>query len=166
MSQTSWFDDEEETKLLAEGVYTCILSNATLDETKPDARISVEFLHDNKRKSWLNLTFGETRKKFVNWQLRELGVYDRTKEISIAKNQSPARSALEAIGEILGAVCEIVIEHNEWQGKTYANVRVESCNGAIQSSMPKVGSPATRAAAPTLGQDAPPSFDSGEELPF
>ena len=182
----SWFDDEDD-NLLAEGVYPVILTNATLDETKADPRISIEFTHGNKRKSWLNLTFADTRKKFVNWQLRELGVYDRIKEISTAKGLSPARAALDALGELIGVECEISIEHNEWQGRTYANVKVESCGmqttfappPTAQATAPRpavtqAARPATtQAARPAVKNHAPgatqapppPALDANEELP-
>lgn len=182
----SWFDDEDD-NLIAEGTYTVTLTNATLDETKADPRISVEFTHGNKRKSWLNLTFADTRKKFVNWQLRELGVYDRIKEIATAQGTTPARAALDALGELIGVECEIIIEHNEWQGKTYANVRVESCG--MQTAMPVTPQPTAQAARPANARPAqattttaarpavknhapganatppPPSFNTNEELP-
>lgn len=177
----SWFDDEDD-NLIAEGTYPVTLTNATLDETKPDARISVEFTHSNRRKSWLNLTFADTRKKFVNWQLRELGVYDRIKEISSSTGASPARAALDALGEIIGVECEICIEHNEWKGKTYANVRVESCGMQTTMAPPPVAQraaprpaqattaqvaarPAVKNHAPGATQALPPSFDQNEELP-
>lgn len=187
----SWFDDEDD-NLIAEGTYPVTLTNATLDETKADPRISVEFTHGNKRKSWLNLTFADTRKKFVNWQLRELGVYDRIKEIAAASGTTPARAALDALGELIGVECEISIEHNEWQGRTYANVKVESCGVQTsfappptaqataprpnQAARPATARPAqtttTTAARPAVKNHAPgataappPSFDQNEELP-
>lgn len=170
----SWFDEEKEDNLIAEGIYSVTLTNATLDETKDDPRISVEFTHGNKRKNWLNLTFADTRKKFVNWQLRELGVYDRIKEICETTQSTPARAALDALAEIIGVECEISIEHNEWKGKTYANVKVEGVGVSAPpraAPRPATARPAqagTTTARPVVKNHAPqaaPSFNADEELP-
>ena len=167
---SNWFEEEERSPLMPEGIHQVILTNVTLDETRMEPRVSVEFTHQNNRKSWLNLTFAETRKKFVNWQLKELGVFDRVKAIAIAQSFTPARAAMTAIGELIGAQCEICVEHNEWQGKTYANVRVESCGVAAQpvAQEPKkiVRSPLKNHAPVAQAKtQAPPSFNQNDELP-
>jgi hypothetical protein len=169
MSQLDWFkDDESEKKFedLPEGIYSATLTNATLDETKDEPRLSVEFTLESRRKVWLNLRFSEKQKKFANWQFRELGVYDRAKEIA-ASGKPIAHCFLDAVGEIVGVICEIEVSYRDWQGKRYQSCKVESVGQAAPMATAPVAKPAVKNYAPTATQSAPPppSFNKDEELP-
>lgn len=171
MSQQDWFKDDAADKKfeqLPEGFYSAALSNVTLDETKPEARLSLEFTLATKRKVWMNLKFTETQKKFLLWQMRELGVYDRAKEIA-AQGKPVQHAFLDALGEVIGIVCELEITYREWQGKQYQSCRVDSVGGEVK---PAVSEPAVKAQAKIAPVNhapnasvAPPQMNSNEEIP-
>jgi len=152
--QMSWFDDDGDKKFeeLKEGFYAATLTNATLDETKEEPRISVEFTLENKRKVWLNLRLSEKQKKFFNWQMRELGVYEHAKELARA-GKPTAHAFIDALAQIIGVTCELEISYRDWQGKRYQSVRVESC-----------GVPAKTTTVTTKAEEV--GFDANEPLPF
>lgn len=169
--QQNWFEDEDEGfEEIPTGTYPATLTNATLDETKEFPRFSIEFTLESKRKAWMNLGMKPTQKKFTNWMLREMNVYDRAKEISVERVMSPAHAILEALGEVIGEKAEIEITYREWQGKRYMGVKVESFGsfsgtsaGGRTSAKPPVK---TAAQAPARTTSEPPSFDANEEIPF
>ena len=179
--QTNWFDDEDKKfDELPEGFYPATLTNATLDETKGEPRLSIEFTLNNKRKAWMNLRFKETQKKFFNWQMREMGVYDRAKEL-VAGGQQLTHAFLDAIGEVIGGQCDLEVTYSEWQGKRYMQTKIEnfSAPGQPRSSVQHVtGGKVTQARRPnettrtpqasttTPAAGAPPGIDTNEELPF
>jgi len=165
MSQLDWFKDDGDKKFeeLPEGIYPVTITNATLDETKDEPRLSVEFTLASRRKVWLNLRFSETGKKFLNWQMRELGVYDHAKELAIAGKTIP-HAFLDAVAGVIGAECSIEISYRDCQGKRFQNVKMNSM-GALTTAE-KTDYPA---ANKTIVNHAPtanaPAFKADEEMP-
>lgn len=150
-NQSNWFDDDNDVyEKTPAGDHMATLTNVTLDETKEFPRLSFEFTLLNKSKSWMNLGFKPTQKKFTNWMLRELGIYEATKELTNDR-RTPAQAALEASRDIIGKTGEIEITYREWQGKQLANVKVNH----FGSSMP------TKSKTVEV-----PTFNDQEEIPF
>jgi hypothetical protein len=149
-NQMDWFNTDEEFKNLEPGFYTAKVTNVTLDTTKDAPRITVEFLiPSEKRKTWLHLRMKENSKKFFNWQVSELGAYDRAKELA-TKGKVLHECFFDALVEKMGETYEIEIANNEWQGKTYQNVKV---SGMSSGAKPKTNF-------------NEPKFDKDEKLPF
>lgn len=156
-------EDENGFQKIPVGTHEVILTNATLDETKPEARISVEFTISDKRKTWLQLRFGEKSKKFLKWQMRELGIYHAAKE-KVAAGQTLARATLDCLGEIMGVACVIEIDYQEWKGRQYANVIVKECGeGHVTTPKPKQNLGMSEANKKALAEQ---EHSENAELPF
>ena len=175
MSQLDWFRDEEKKfEDLPEGFYTAALTNATLDETKEEPRFSLEFTLSTRRKVWMNLRMNEKQKKFFNWQMRELGIYERAKEL-VEAGKPITHAFIDALAEIIGSQWELEITYRDWQGKRYQSVKIDGRAATVAPAAPvnprvaqTVRSAVKQAQAPQGAAQVapPPTFNADEELPF
>lgn len=152
-----WDDDSEpEYKIISEGDYIVQLDDLDLDETKIDPKIKLEFrIADNSqfkgRKVWKSLLFKDTTRKFTRWQLDVMDGMDQEKKPSTY--QEAARQSLEILGKRIGNQYLATISHNEYNGKTYADL--------VLKDKYLMG---TQAAKKEKMQE--PAFDPNEEIPF
>lgn len=160
MDQMDWFKSEEKKfDDIPEGLYTAKLTNATLDETKDEPRFSIEFTLPSNRRAWMNLRMNEKQRKFMNWQMSELGVFDLAKEKATA-GMPVAHAFLDALGTKIGKSYDIEITYRDWQGKKFMSVRVDG-----PAILGRVLNPEQRMTPKAVATEAP-SFDAGEEMPF
>jgi hypothetical protein len=155
-----FFDEERET--VTEGIYAARLEDCSLDETKEFPRLSVRYKLHSGQTMWQNFTFKDTTKKWISWQIGTIGAWNKAKES--CKNQDDlkevARACLTAIGEFVGSYYDSEVTHREYNGKTYADLKL---NQAITQAQAKgyLAPKTTLTKAPEA-----PKFDASEELPF
>lgn len=122
-----FFDNDTNYELVNPGVYVATLDNATLDETKDVPKLSLTYSLNNKRKIWQNFTVNEKSAIWLSWQLGIIGSWQEAKETCKDDQSSSlvARACLDSLGKKLGTKFEMTVEHNEYNGKTYANGKLE-----------------------------------------
>lgn len=128
-----WDEDNEGEKQyenkagLPAGRHFVKLGFVKLDNTKPDAKLSIKW--ENKvGEAWQNFTFNEKSKKFLSWQMRILGVNDYIR-IQMTKTNTPVdlqQASILAFNYLdkTDKTFEIECTERIWEGKTSMNVIV------------------------------------------
>lgn len=158
---------QDEPTIAPAGTYAVKLENVTLDETKADPKLSVRYKLSNGQTMWQNFTFKSTTKKWISWQVGVIGVWSKATEglQDPEAYQAIARATLDAIGTKIGAYYKAEVTHREYNGKTYADLKLEEEISASDAA--KLGkTPTAQHTTPAPKQTAPPSADMNEELPF
>jgi hypothetical protein len=151
-----FFDEDKE--LPDKGFYKATLEDVSIDETKDVPRVSVRYELSTGDKVWQNFIFKDTTRRFVSWQMSQLGAWADAK--SICKNpdnlSDVARSCMEAISKKIGYIYELDLSHREYNGRVSADVKVLSLISEAQAEeTPRV-----------INKTKEPTFDENEELPF
>jgi len=160
--------DTDDYEVVPEGNYAAKLEDCSLDETKADPKISVTYKLNNGRTMWQNFTFKDTTVKWLAWQLGVIGAWQLAKKSCTDDENyaAVARACLDALGPSIGKYFEAEVAHREYNGKTYADLKlVNEIPAAIAKAYPKTS------AAQNQSQKAPPpvtpkKMDNDEEIPF
>lgn len=125
-----FFDTEErEFDLVPAGIHVAKIDDVKLDETKEHPKLSVTYKLQNNRLIWQNFTINEKSQKWISWQLGIMGAWQLAKESckDTSSMSNVARACLDAIGEKMkeNQMFEMLVEHREWQDKTFANAKLE-----------------------------------------
>jgi hypothetical protein len=152
-------NDGKDYDLIEPGVYVCKLTNSTLDTTTSGEEedphvLKVEYTVQSgkfeRRKLWQNFRFNEKSLKWIRWQLGVMGVWEFLKGASDSKDAAmKAAENIFKLVEMDNVFFSIEVSHNEYNGKTYTNAKLEE---RISGPIPK--------------SQALPQFDSSEEIPF
>lgn len=123
------WDDDDKAAEIKEGQHVGKIENVSLDETKDDPKILIRFrIQEGEAKGealFLNLTFKDTTRKFVRWQMEKLGIFGSVED---AKDYNDtARKALDVLGKIEQSeqLYLLNVTDRQWQGRIYKNVVVE-----------------------------------------
>ena len=158
------YGEEQDFELFPEGIYNCLLDDATLDMTSNPPVLTCKFkaISTNEKISgklfWQRFRFADNCMKFNSWQLGVMGVWSQLK--GAESDFDAAKLAADAIFTLVKSKQSFLLkmEHNEYNGKTYENVLVQELTDNEYVNLQE----------PTFGADTggPASIDSGEEIPF
>ena len=164
-----WWNEELEEReftLLDEGIYAAKMHDCSCDVSKEPYSLSVQWkLIDGPNKGQLafsNYNMKETSKKWLQWQLGILHVW------SLGKEKNSLLAATQAMYEGLASllekkICvELEVEHTEYNGNTYANVKINKVLSEVQvqTEYKAESNPKNDVV------DNPPEISFGEELGF
>ena len=156
----SFFDSEQKNEFepIPEGNYQAVIFNVDCDLTKNPPTVSVQYKLENNRRVFQNFRFDDKGKKWIVWQMGELGLNEAAKRLlphpTQATPHDAAKSYVEAARQVLNKVVGIEITHREYNGKKYESVKIIDGLGA------------TTTPTPLTKTSAAPKFDANEPLPF
>lgn len=120
----SWF--EQEKNLIEEGEHSAVIFDVHLDRLNDPWRLSIQYKLENNQRIFQNFKFDEKGKKWLTWQMSQLCLNERAKELCEDQTEieAIALAYFAAAEEIKGTWVDLDVKHSEYNGKTYANASV------------------------------------------
>lgn len=128
---------EGEFGLVKPGIYKAVINDVASKEFSGDQTLSLQYKLENNRRLFQNFKFNEKGKKWLTWQLGDLGVLSEAKKTA-KENETTEQTVRNIHNTIaksyIGKVVTIEVTHSEWTNpttkvkKTYENVKVLPAN--------------------------------------
>jgi hypothetical protein len=115
------------------GTYKAVINDVTSKEYKGDQTLSLQYKLENNRRLFQNFKFNDTGKKWLTWQLGDLGVLSEAKKTAKENEtiEQTVRNIHNTIAKsYIGKVVTIEVTHSDWTNpttkvkKTYENIKI------------------------------------------
>lgn len=133
-----------EFSLIKPGMYSATIFDVTTKERDGVQTMSVQYKLENNRRLFQNFKFNESGRKWISWQLGELGVLVKAKETA-KPNETIEQTARNIhntmVNFFVGKPCKLEVDHKEWtnpktkEKKVYENAKVIAADSAKAPAM-------------------------------
>lgn len=145
-------NNEPMNQLIKPGTYKATIFDVRSKEVNGEHTLSVQYKLENNRRLFQNFKFTEAGKKWLTWQLGELGVLTKAKETAKPGEtieQTVRNVHNTMVNHFVGKTCKLEVTHKDWTNpKTKETKKFENAKVLAEDSM------------------VAPKMDEDDELPF